>query len=236
MQVKEVIPGKLVAVEGTDGGGKGTQVREMVRRARAEGFQVQTEDFPSYGEEPFGTTIGRFLKGEFGALHEINPYIPAGIYAADRLQHAPAIRDALEKGLLVVSNRYVGSNLAHGAAKFEDRGDAYRYIKEIERLEFEMYGIPRPALNVVLDVNPRIAQSNVDKKGKRDYVGGDARDIAEEDLEHQMSASQWYLWLCAMRDDYVCVDCMDETGENLLPIEVIGDRIWEVVRPVIVES
>jgi len=230
MVERRIAGGKLVVIEGTDGAGKGTQLRALASRIEGQECGVYVDDYPHYTDERFGVPLGNFLHGEYGDLSSLNPYVAAGIFAADRRVNVGPIRDALASGKFVVANRYTPSNLAHGAAKFPNRFGAEEYIQQMEVLEYDVYGLPRPDLVVVLDVNPYVAQSNVDRKSARAYVGMGQRDIAEEDSEHQVSAAKWYLWLCEVRDNYIRVDCMDEEGQVQLPPDVIEARIWSAVQ------
>ncbi len=230
MSERKIAGGKLVVIEGTDGAGKGTQLRSLAERIRQQRLGVFVDDYPHYKDERFGVPLGEFLHGKYGDLSALNPYVAAGMFAADRRVNVGPIRAAMDDGKVVVANRYTPSNLAHGAAKFPNRFGAEEYIQQMEVLEYGVYGLPRPDLVIVLDVNPYVAQANVDRKSARTYVEIGQRDIAEEDSEHQVSAAKWYLWLCEVRDNYVRVDCMDEDGHAQLPPEVIEERIWLTVQ------
>lgn len=105
MAQRRIAGGKLVVIEGTDGAGKGTQCRGLGKRIERQGIPVHYEDFPNYKESPFGTTLGRFLHGEFGGINDVNPYVAAGIFAADRATHLEGILQALNEGKVVVANR-----------------------------------------------------------------------------------------------------------------------------------
>ena len=57
--------GKLIAIEGTDGSGKATQVKALVERIRAMGIGVVSFSFPRY-KTPTGRAIRDYLDGKFG--------------------------------------------------------------------------------------------------------------------------------------------------------------------------
>jgi dTMP kinase len=102
--------GYFVVFEGGDGSGKTTQMAALVRWLEARGADVVTT------REPGGTEIGRRVRElllDPGA-REMDPRTEALLYAADRAQHvAEVIRPALEKGKIVVSDRFVDSSLAY---------------------------------------------------------------------------------------------------------------------------
>lgn len=57
------------------------------------------------------------MRGEFGDVFEVSPWLAALPYALDRFELKGSINESLASGVMVVSNRYVGSNLGHISAK-----------------------------------------------------------------------------------------------------------------------
>src|SRR3989344_5283279 len=108
--------GKFIVIEGTDGSGKGEQTLRLVKRLKNTGYNVVSFDFPRYSE-PSSWFVVEYLKGAFGTLKEINPRTASLFYALDRYAAAPQIRSAIKAGKIVISNRYVASNLGHQGSK-----------------------------------------------------------------------------------------------------------------------
>ena len=104
--------GKLIAIEGTDGSGKGTQTRRLVRRLRAAGVDARRIAFPQYGKSFFGGMAAAYLRGEYGAAGAVDPHLAAVLYAADRYEARGKIARALEAGTTLVLDRYVDSRVA----------------------------------------------------------------------------------------------------------------------------
>src|SRR5918992_1792925 len=102
--------GFLVAIEGIDGSGKGTQAALLAERARTEGLDVASFSFPRYGESAFSGLIADYLNG---ALGEVRPELAALLYAGDRFSARAELLQALADHDLVVLHRYVASNLPH---------------------------------------------------------------------------------------------------------------------------
>ncbi len=102
--------------------GKGTQAGRLVSSLRDSGLNVDTLQFPRYSATTFGSAIGDFLNGRFGALHEVHPQLAAVLYAGDRFESRTLLLQMMEANDVVVLDRFVGSNLAHQSAKLE--GDA----------------------------------------------------------------------------------------------------------------
>ena len=101
--------GRFITFEGGDGSGKSTQSRLLVEWLESEGRTVVTT------REPGGTELGIELREI--VLHrrgEIAPRAEALIYAADRAHHvATKVRPALERGEIVVQDRYLDSSVAY---------------------------------------------------------------------------------------------------------------------------
>src|SRR5262245_51892314 len=97
--------GTFIVIEGTDGSGKGTQFDLLCERLRQAGYDIATFDFPQYGS-PSSYFVKQYLNGEYGTSADVGPYTASLFYALDRYEAAPKIREALDKGRIVVSNRF----------------------------------------------------------------------------------------------------------------------------------
>src|SRR3712207_3314277 len=107
----------LIAIEGIDGSGKGTQARLLRERCRAAGLSAALISFPRYAETRFGRAVGKFLNGRFGTLDQVSPFLAALLYAGDRFESRTLLRESLFANDVVVLNRYVASNVAHQGSK-----------------------------------------------------------------------------------------------------------------------
>ena len=107
--------GLFVSFEGVDGVGKTTQVERLHAYLEAQGRTVVVT------REPGGTALGKairqlLLHGVDGGAVDIAPRAEALLFAADRAQHvAETIRPALERGEVVITDRYLDSSLAYQA-------------------------------------------------------------------------------------------------------------------------
>lgn len=219
--------GKLIVFEGTDGSGKATQLKLLVAFFKKQGLKVAQTDFPQYYTSFFGKLAGRFLAGEFGG-NEISPYLSCLTYAGDRFEAREKIKKWLSQRKIVLSNRYTSSSMAHHTAKLppKERG---KFIRFLEKLEYEVFGIPREDIVLFLYVPVEIGQRLVDKKGKRGYVGGKRRDIHEADLDHLRKASEVYLKLVRKYPHWLKINCCDQKG-NLMSPEKIHKKILLALR------
>lgn len=220
--------GKFIVLEGTDGSGKATQLELLVKKLKEAGLPVETADFPQYETAFFGKLVGRYLAGEFGDVYEISPYLSSLPFAEDRWQAAEKIRRWLKKGKIVVANRYKGSNDAYQAAKLPEK-ERRAFLDWVDELEYEVLGIPREDLTILLYVPPEIGQKWVDDKGSRRWLKGAKRDIHERNKEYLREASRMYLRLAKERDNWVLIDCTDGKG-GVKSIEEIHLNVLRVLR------
>ena len=102
--------GIFISIEGPDGSGKSTQIENI-----KEFFHDKNMDI-IFTREPGGTPIGERLRGIIldRKCSEMDPMTEAMLYAAARAQHvAQVIRPALEKGKIVICDRFVDSSIAY---------------------------------------------------------------------------------------------------------------------------
>lgn len=179
--------GVLIDFEGIDGTGKGTQARLLTRAMRRAGRTVRLFSFPAYGRTLSSGLIGAYLNGDLGAL---DARIAALLFACDRLEQAPALRQSLATGAFVICDRYVPSNLAHQVARAAaaDRAGLRRFILD---LEFKRFGLPRPDAVVFLDMVPDLARRRVLQKGRRSYTRR-SLDVQEASTDHLQGALNEY--------------------------------------------
>jgi dTMP kinase len=138
-------PGRLIAFEGGEGSGKTTQARLLAIWLREQGYDVVTT------HEPGATKIGMRLRALLldTAHTGMSPQAEALMYAADRAQHvASVIAPALDRGAIVITDRYVDSSLAYQGA-----GRSLP-LEEITRFNRWATGGRMPDLTILLDMDP----------------------------------------------------------------------------------
>ncbi|MFF0225776.1 dTMP kinase [Streptomyces sp. NPDC004629] len=141
--------GFFIALEGGDGSGKSTQAEALAEWIRAKGHEVVLT------REPGATPVGKRLRSilldvsSAGLSHRAE----ALLYAADRAEHVDTVvRPALERGAVVISDRYIDSSVAYQGA---GRDLSPTEIARINR--WATNGLV-PHLTVLLDVSPETAR------------------------------------------------------------------------------
>jgi dTMP kinase len=150
--------GLLLAVEGGEGAGKSTQSRLLAIWLRDQGYDVIAT------HEPGATKIGMRLRALLlDTSHTgLSARSEALMYAADRAEHVDSvIRPALERGAVVVTDRYVDSSLAYqGAGRLLP-------VAEITTLNEWATGGLMPDLTIVLDLPPGAGLRRRERSGDR---------------------------------------------------------------------
>ena len=137
-------PGRLIAFEGVEGAGKSTQLELLRRALEGRGREVVVT------REPGGTPAGERIRGLLlDPAAELHPRTEALLFAAARAELVErVIRPGLERGAVVLCDRYLDSSLAYqGGARGLGRGP----VEEVNR--FATGGL-LPDLVVLLDLDP----------------------------------------------------------------------------------
>ena len=225
------MPGAFVAIEGIDGSGKGTQAALLVEAARAAGRTTELFSFPLYDGNPFSVAVADYLNGAFGTVDDVHPELAGLLYACDRFHARPRLEAALAANDLVVSDRFVASNLAHQGAKLtgEDRN---RLIEWLLSVEYGEFGLPVPDLVVLLDLPPALAQVLVSQKAVRSYTAMPA-DIHEDAVEHLATAREVYFELAEREPSRWRTVTVRDEHLNLRTPDEIGADVWRAVQAIL---
>ena len=224
----------FIVLEGLDGAGKSTQVAMLRRMFEERGVRSEYVHFPRFDATVYGELIARFLRGEFGGVEEVDPYLVALLFAGDRAEAAPQIRQWLAEGRAVILDRYVYSNVAYQCAKLPEGEPRRRLARWILDLEFGHNDLPRPDLSLFLDVPFAFTESRLAAAREGDdraYLHG-ADDIHESSLALQRAVREVYLAAAADDTSLRIVDCRNDQGGMASP-EVISERLRACVVPLL---
>jgi dTMP kinase len=215
---------KLIVIEGLDGAGKSTQITMLNDWFKEKNIVCRYLHFPRTEAPYFGELIARFLRGEFGSIDEVDPYLVAMLYAGDRKDAADKISGWLKDGDYVLLDRYTYSNIAYQCAKVIDIDQAMKLREWILDLEFVHFDIPRPDINIFLDVPFHFTEKKLTDTRQGDdrtYLMG-SRDIHESSLKFQARVRETYLSVAETDDKLQVINCSDSTDGMLPPCSIFN--------------
>ena len=198
--------GMFITFEGGDGSGKSTQIQSVRDWFESRGHEVIVTREP--GGTELGTEIRRLVQN---GPEDVDARTEALLYAADRAYHvATVIAPALERGAVVLGDRYIDSSLAYqGAARSLG-------VDEIASLSAWATRGLYPSLTFLLDLPPEV--------GARRRT--DAPDRMErESMDFHERVRHEYLRLA------------DAEPDRIVVIDAVGtvDEVFSEIRGVLVE-
>jgi dTMP kinase len=203
--------GVFVCFEGGEGAGKSTQTRTLEAWLRSEGYAVRLTF------EPGDTEVGRRVRQIVldPATGDLADRTETLLYAADKAEHVDTVvLPALERGEVVITDRYVDSSLAYqGAGRALDLG-------EVEQVQRWATRDLRPHLTVVLDLAP---EHGLGRFAERDRIEGESVEF------HERVRKAFVEMASADPDHYLVVDA----GR---PVDDIAAEVRRRVEPLLVQA
>ncbi|MEI6580727.1 MAG: dTMP kinase [bacterium] len=225
--------GKLIVIDGTDGSGKTTQINLLIKKMRADGLKVKMIHFPHY-ENFFGGFIGHCLSEQYYNFLGTHPKIVSVLYAADRWESSEEIKKMLSTGFIVVLDRYVSANQIHQGGKIKSAKKRYNFMKWLNEMEYEVFGIPRPDITLYLslpiDIVLELLEKRSSSKMQRKYLKR-GKDVHEADVNFLINSRKSALKLVKEVPNFIKIEC-SEKGE-IFSREEIHEMIYEKVKKVI---
>ena len=196
--------GKFIVFEGIDGAGKTTQIQLLAKRLRESGVDVDVSAEPTTNES--GKALRRALSGQ-----DKKSYCEmAAMFVLDRIGHNYEIRELVDAGKTVISDRYYYSSLA-----YQGKATDYNWVRT---MNIDCPDIRRPDVCIYLDLTP-------EESLKRISNGRESVEIYEN-LEKltEVRASFYYT-----------IEDLRKAGEQIFivdasrSIEEISDEIFNIV-------
>lgn len=169
--------GALVTLEGGEGSGKSSQADALATLLREHDYDVTITC------EPAGTKLGEIVKGIFQRGVTVTPEAELLLFAAARAQHVQeVIRPALERGNVILCDRYTDSTLAYQGY---GRGLSLDHLRAVNHIATG--GLP-PHFTILLDLPPEIGLARKEHEPLGDSIG-------KESLEFHQRVRAGYLEL-----------------------------------------
>ncbi len=133
----------------------------------------------------------------------------------------------LNKGDIIISNRYVCSNMAHQGAKVNGTMERKEFFKWIDELEYKIYSVPRPDLTIYLHVPIEISQKLIKTRMKESEGLKSVADLHEEDIEYMKRVQDTYTNLAATDNSWCTIECAKDN--QIKSREEIAEDVWSAV-------
>ncbi len=203
----------FITFEGPEGGGKSTQARLLAERLRAAGYPV------TLTREPGGTPAGKAMRAIWDdpAYSNLMPITDLLLICADRAQHVgELIRPALERGEIVISDRYADSTRA-----YQGYGSGLDFATLETLLQIATGGLA-PDLTLLLDIP---AAEGLARRHSASTSGSGQLDrLDQRSLEYHERVQAGYLKLAAQEPQrWVTFDARQDA-------QTLAERIWQSVQ------
>ena len=203
--------GVFVCFEGGEGAGKSTQTRALESWLQSEGYAVRLTF------EPGDTEVGRRVRQIVldPATGDLADRTETLLYAADKAEHVETVvLPALERGEVVITDRYVDSSLAYqGAGRALD-------LAEVEQVQRWATRDLRPHLTVVLDLAP---EQGLGRFAERDRIEGESVEF------HERVRKAFVEMASADPDHYLVMDARR-------PVDDLATEVRHRVQPLLVQA
>lgn len=206
--------GRFIVFEGIDGSGKSTQIKKISKRLKALGNNVYSTFEPTDG--PIGTLIRKMLSGKIAT----DQRTIASLFAADRtdhlVNHDNGIRHKVDKGDVVLCDRYYFSSYAYHAQYID-----MKWVINANSLNAD---ILRPDLTIFIDVDPDLCFKRI-KSSRSNFEMYEKIDIMKKVRANYFKAFDALKEL----EKIVIID-----GNTSM--EMVEDKIFNAVKNIIKDS
>ncbi len=162
---------------------------------------------------------------------EVNPYLTSLLYAGDRWEAGSLMHRWLDDGDIIISNRYVCSNMAHQGAKIGNAGERKKFFEWIEKLEYKVYAIPKPDLTIYLHVPIEISRELIKARTKESVGLKSEVDLHEKDIGYMKRVQETYIGLADSDSNWFTIECTK--NNQIKSREEIAGKIWNAVSKIL---
>src|SRR5919106_1839030 len=180
------MPGLLIAFEGLDQSGKQTQAELLRDRLVDARRLVRLLSFPAY-DTSIGSEIERALRGD----RDYGADVMQLLYIANRYEWKPQMERELERGTVLICDRYLASSIAYGEAQGLDAD----WLLDVQKY------LPQPDVTILLDIDPEVSARR--KTAERDRYERDLALLSRVRSSYLRQSSSGWIRIDANRDKEV---------------------------------
>lgn len=192
---------KFISFEGIDGSGKSTLAQSLYATLCQQGLSVWLTAEPT--TQRFGKLIQDWILFSDNPLSIKEQIL---LFTADRLQHASMIGDFLERGYVVLADRYFDSTYAY-------QGNSPETCQLIRHLQQDLFGELSPVLTFLLDIDPETSLQRI-QRGKDQF----------ETVSFLHEVRKRYLSIALENPDRVII------LDSKHPQEALEKKMWDVLH------
>lgn len=215
--------GKYIVIEGCDSSGKETQSKLLEKKLTEKGYKCLRFSFPMY-DTPTGKIIEESYLNKKGngvfpeGASNVDPYIAALYYAADRKYNINKIIEYYNDGYYIILDRYITSNMAYQGSKILDKDDRFYMYQWIDKLEYWLLKLPKPDKTILLDIPIEYVLSLEKNKETIDEIERD-KEYLQRSIDSYIELSELYGWNK--------INCIK--NEKIKTVEEINNEILEII-------
>ena len=208
----------LINIEGLDGSGKETLVRELSKRLKEKcEMKVGVSGYPTYKEG--SQVLVSYLNGNFGKIGELDPLLVASFFSIDRLWDKENLETIINENDITILDRYIGSNMYHQGCMVEIN-QLNNFCMKIKELEYDVYKLRVPDITIWIDngrngipINLRTLIHNDNKK-----------DLHEKNVEYQLKAYETIKEVAKL-EGWQKIALFDESGDVRRLEDMVTDAV-----------
>lgn len=216
--------GKIIVIEsGTDGAGKQTQTKLILKKLQDKGEKVISFSFPNYGNKS-SYFVKEYLNGNLNC--EKDPYIVSTLFALDRyLSYKDEIEKYYNEGYTIIFDRYVTSNMVYQASMLNSKEEIDKFVNWEKEYEYGIYKLPKPDKVIYLHMTVEKSQELIKERNNK-ITGSGKKDIYESNLEFLKKAYETSLYI-AKKENWIKIECIK--NGKLRDAEEISEEIFKKI-------
>lgn len=219
--------GLLIAFDGIDSSGKETQARLLAERLRYKAHNVHLFTTPDYTTAS-GQELKRRLQNADGTWVHTSWEDKMKLFAANRREHRDEVISILQRGDIVIYDRYVPSSLAFITVEALPAPEADLWRDKVQqtvaRLEYDIHKMPRENVSIFLDVPPTVSATLLEK---RKQARSDQHEYTDHEALQQRLYNEYDTLCLKEPQHYLRIKCLVDS--QLLGRDDVSELVWEGV-------